>query len=337
MKWAIDKLFDRGLINGWVSANDGNKNSIYYINIKTPEKTIYSSSVNKFRPDVQAVGLHKTGLCGFSFNAKEHEVREGDLLFIELISEDQKERFTHSFLYAEKGDTKHQFDRLEIPRDDFSIMEKETHLILREYPHWIALKVLLIRLRRFKRGKGGRIKFCGVDYKHFENDWKCFYKIISVFREAIFDNLSIRNIFSITDTIADCSDTEERSAALALSFYMFHERFAQTLHPLNKIDSFEHLNPSRQHQVWGRMLSNRLEKDDALDVYLTRAHEVLGNSPLILCYFEKIMLITMDEENSIFKRNLKNSEFFSEVWCIYYDRFKSDIKQSLSNIRYSIN
>lgn len=337
MKLAIDKLFERGLINGWVSANDGNKNSVYKINIKTPEKTIYTSLATNFRPDVKAAGLHETGLCGFSFNAKEYGVREGDLLFIELISEDKKERYTHTFLYAEKNDTKHQFDRFEIPRDDFSIMEKETQLILQDYPHWIALKVLLIRLRRFKRGKGGRIKFCGVAYDHFKNDWECFYKIISIFREAIFDNLSIRNIFSITDTIADCSNTEERSAALALSFYMFHERFAQTLHPLNKINSFEHLNPNRQHQVWGRMLSNRLEKDDALDVYLTRAHEVLGNSPLILCYFEKIMLITMDEENSIFKRNLTNSEFFSEVWCIYYERFKLDIKQSISNIEYNIN
>lgn len=57
MKWAIDKLFERGLINGWVSANDGNKDKKYRINIKTPEKTLYSASINNFRPDVKAVGL----------------------------------------------------------------------------------------------------------------------------------------------------------------------------------------------------------------------------------------------------------------------------------------
>ncbi|WP_159392326.1 hypothetical protein [Aeromonas rivipollensis] len=337
MKFAIDKLFEKGLINGWVSADNGSEDIVYNVTIRTPEKTVYQDAAIYPRPDVKSAGLHNTGLCGFTFNAKKYGVREGDLIFVELSRDDRSESFTCSFLYAERSETKLEFDRLEIPRDDFSILEKNTRSLFQEYPHLLALKIIMIRLRRYKRGKGGRINFCGVNYDYFNEDWKCFYKIISMYREAIFDNLSIRNIFSITDTIADCSESEERSAALALSFFMFHERFSQTLHPLNKINSFEHLNPSRQHQVWGGMLSNLLENDDALDVYLTRAYEVLGNTPLILSYFEKIILITMNEESSVFKQNLVNSKFFTEVWCIYYDRFKSDLKHSLSNIEYIIN
>lgn len=332
MKWAIDKLFERGLINGWVSANDGNKDKKYRINIKTPEKTLYIASINNFRPDVKAAGLHETGLCGFSFNARENEVREGDLIFIELISEDEKERFTHSFLYAEKGDTKHQFDRLEIPRDDFSIMDKPTETVLQDHPHLFALKILLIRLRRNKRAKGWRGQFTGVPYEHRDSDWATFYHIVSTYREAILNSLSSRNLFSISDTIADFSTPIERCAAQSLSMFMFHERFSQTLNPLIKDDKLIHVNAKTQYVIWDGMLTNRLEADDALDVYLTRTYENLQSAPLILNFFQVLIKRAMSEKNSIFYRNLIHSEYFSEAWNFYETKFNADLKRDYGSI-----
>ncbi|WP_370598714.1 hypothetical protein [Escherichia coli] len=332
MKWAIDKLFERGLINGWVASNDGNENNIYQVTIRTPEKTIHTSIANAERPDVKAAGLHDNGKCGFSFKSNEYGIREGDLLFIELMNINKEERVTHSFLYAEKDDTKLQFDRLEIPRDDFSIMEQHTESLLLDYPHLFALKILLIRLRRNKRAKCWRGKFTGVDYEHKENDWALFYYIVSTFREAIFKNLSVRNLFSITDTIADFSTPLERCAAQSLSMFMFHERFSQTLNPLCKDNHLININAKIQFPIWDGMLTNKLEADDALDVYLTRAYENLQSTPLILNFFQFLIKKAMIENNSIFYRNLKHSEYFTEAWQFYHAKFNKELKADFENI-----
>ncbi|QCZ27812.1 hypothetical protein [Leclercia adecarboxylata] len=332
MKFAIDKLFDIGLINGWVAADNGSADIVFKVIIKTPNEIIHQQSANNIRPDVKSVGLHKTGACGFSFNAKAYGVREGDFIFIELMREDGEERVTHSFLYAEKDETKLQFDRFEVPRDDFSIMEKSTELVLKDYPHLLALKILLIRLRRNKRAKGWRGQFSGINYSYKESDWELFYNIISTFRETIFNNLSARNLFSITDTIADFSTPLERCAALNLSMFMFHERFSQTLNPLSKDNNSIHLNPKIQHTIWDGMLANKLEADDALDVYLTRAYENLKSTPLILNFFQVLIKKAMNEKNSIFHGNLKNSEYFREAWSFYQTKFCDDLKRDCRSI-----
>lgn len=332
MKFAIDKLFHLGLINGWVSADNGSKDIFFKVIIKTPNEIIHQQLAINPRPDVKSVGLHETGACGFSFNAKAYGIREGDFIFIELTREDGEERVTHSFLYAEKDETKLQFDRFEIPRDDFSIMVNPTESILKDYSHLLALKILLIRLRRNKRAKGWRGQFTGIDYEHQESDWKSFYNIVSVFREAILNNLSARSLFSITDTIADFSNTLERCAAQNLSMFMFHERFSQTLTPLCKDNNFIYLNPKTQHPIWDGMLANKLEADDALDVYLTRAYENLQSTPLILNFFQICMKKAMSEKNSIFYRNIENSDYFTEAWNFYEAKFNADLKRDYRNI-----
>jgi len=332
MKFAIDKLIDIGLINGWIADNDGNKNSTYNITIRTPEKVIYQEEATRFRPDVKSLGLHETGLCGFSFNAKAYGVREGDLIFIELAREDEQEKFTHSFLYAQQDDTKLQFDLFEIPRDDFSIMKNDTQSLLHDYSHLLALKVLLIRLRRNKRAKGWRGQFTGVQYEHKESDWELFYHIVSIYREALFNNLSSRNLFSITDTIADFSTPLERCAAQSLSMFMFHERFSQTLNPLCKDNKLIYINAKSQYPIWDGMLTNRLEADDALDVYLTRAYENLQSTPLILNFFQILIKKAMSEKNSIFYTNLKHSDYFSNAWSFYETKFNADLKRDFGSI-----
>ncbi|MDU6817565.1 MAG: hypothetical protein E6418_01280 [Leclercia adecarboxylata] len=332
MKYAIDKVFSKGLINGWVAADDGNKNTIYHVKIKTPEKTIYDNVAVIERPDVKAVGLHETGKCGFSFNAKLYGVREGDLLFIELSKQNGEERITHSFLYAVHNETRLKFDSLEIPRDDFSIMDKPTETVLQDHPHLFALKILLIRLRRNKRAKGWRGQFTGVPYEHRDSDWATFYHIVSTYREAILNSLSSRNLFSISDTIADFSTPIERCAAQSLSMFMFHERFSQTLNPLIKDDKLIHVNAKTQYVIWDGMLTNRLEADDALDVYLTRTYENLQSAPLILNFFQVLIKRAMSEKNSIFYRNLIHSEYFSEAWNFYETKFNADLKRDYGSI-----
>ncbi|MGE6234282.1 hypothetical protein [Aeromonas media] len=333
MKFSIDKLFHIGLINGWVSGEDDNKDCVYNVTIRTPEKVVYQAQAINFRPDVKSAGLHQTGLCGFSFNAKHFGIREGDLLFVELASVNNEELATHSFLYSVDNVAKQQFDRLEFPRDDFTIMVQNTTSLLRDYPHLLALKILLIRLRRNKRATGWRGQFTGIEYEHKGSDWKLFYYIVSTFREAILSSLSARYLFSITDTIADFSDPLERCAAQSLSMFMYHERFSQTLNPLCKNDSLIYINAKIQYPVWDGMLSNKLEADDALDVYLTRAYENLQSTPLILRFFQTLIIKAMNESNSILYRNLKNSDYFTDAWAYYHAKFNSDLKKDFSSIK----
>lgn len=337
MKWAIDKLFERGLVNGWVASDSGNKSVLYRVTIRTPERIIYNSIASIERPDVKAAGLHETGTCGFSLNAKEHDVREGDLLFVELASINSEERETHSFLYAEKNETKLQFDRFEIPRDDFSIMDQHTSLLLLNYPHLLVLKILIIRLRRHKRAKGWRGQFTGIHYNYKESDWSLFYYIVSTFREAIFNSLTVRNLFSITDTIADFSTPTERCAAYSLFTFMAHERFSQTLNPLCKNTLKPIKNYSHQFSMWGDMLTNRLELDDALDIFLTRSCDVLESTPLILDFFKKIIIDAMSDENSIYSRNINSSDYFSSAWSFYRNQFAVSLNSSLRSIAISVD
>lgn len=333
MKWAIDKLFERGFINGWVVPDDGNSEVIFFVTIRTPEKIVYESLTNTVRPDVKAAGLHETGVCGFSFNAKQHGIRDGDLLFIELMRVDGDEFITHSFLYTESKDTKLQFDSLEIPRDDLSVMDISTKSLWQDYSHLRVLKILLIRLRRNKRAKGWRGRFIGIEYAHKDSDWELFYNIVSTFREAILHNLSARNLFSITDTIADFSTPLERCAAQSLSMFMFHERFSQTLNPLCKDDKSVYINAKSQYSVWDGMLSNKLESDDALDIYLTRAYENLQNTPLILNFFQVLIIKAMNEKNSIFYRNLKHSPYFTDAWGFYHAKFTHELKNTFYKMK----
>ncbi|MNH20005.1 hypothetical protein D3C79_797570 [compost metagenome] len=83
------------------------------------------------------------------------------------------------------------------------------------------------------------------------------------------------------------------------------------------------------------MLTNKLEADDALDVYLTRTYENLQNTPLILSYFPVLIKKCMTEKNSIFYRNLKHSKYFTDAWDFYHSKFNADLKKDFENISQS--
>lgn len=332
VKYAIDKLFSKGLINGWVADDYGNENETYKVRLYSPIKEIASLYPILDRPDVKNAGLHETGKCGFSFDCKKYGVKDGDLIFVIIENEKSHEIKTTSFIYGDSQKHVIEYNAFELPRSDFSIMECDSFQLFEKFSHLIALKALLIRLRRNKRGKGGRGKFVGVDYSHQQSDVSLFMSIIYHFREAIFDNLSTRHLFSLTDTVADFADDNDRLAALSLSMIMFHERFAFSLNLIYDKKEKDSIIFDREIPVWGGMASNRLESDDALDVYLTRAIEVLQLSPVILSFFMEITLRTMSEKKSIFSENILRSPYFSTVWDYYKHQFEMGNKKVLSQL-----
>ncbi|HHQ4601971.1 TPA: hypothetical protein ACSP82_002862, partial [Aeromonas veronii] len=184
MIYAIDKLFTKRLINGWVSSKKNDIDETFKVTLYNPVKKVACVNANNNRPDVKQAGLHQTGLCGFSFDCEAYEIKDGDLLFVLIEGNVTKKTTTTSFIYGDAKRHVREYNSFELDRGDFSIMDYSTHQLFEKFNHLIALKAILIRLRRHKRGKGGRGKFVGVNYLHKNSDFKMFMSILSVFRET---------------------------------------------------------------------------------------------------------------------------------------------------------
>ena len=298
-------------------------------------KKIFEGEASLYRADLKLKGLHSSGCCGFKVDCRSAGVNDGDLIFVQIQSPDCTDIKTESFVYGDVEKSMMAFNRFELPRDDFSVMKQNTQELFSGHPHLLAFKMLLIRLRRGTRARGWRGKFSGYDYEHKESDWKLFWHIMSAYRQVIFTHISTRYLFSMIDTVADCSETEDRFAALSFSTMMFFERLSGTLNLIYNKSKKE--SPVKTHQsvIWGGMLSNHLDRDDALDVFMTRNLEVLRNSPVLLSYFQEIMLRSMNEESSLLNESVSNSEYFSSAWSHYKNLFEISKKQALASIEFS--
>lgn len=81
----------------------------------------------------------------------------------------------------------------------------------------------------------------------------------------------------------------------------------------------------RQIAYWGGMHANLFTIDDSLDVFLTRAIEVMKESPLLLGYFFSILIAASKSENSLLGENLKRSINFQEAFAFYSELFRTHI------------
>ena len=334
MIFAIDKLFDKGIVSGWAVSNNRDLDTDFRIDIFTPIGKIFSGSVNLYRPDVQAHGISKTCNCGFSFDMKSSGIKDGDFVFLRIYEKNLKLLRTHSFVFGKTDFSKKEFFGYETPREDFSIMESSTSDILSCNNHILAFKLLLIRLRRYKRARLWRGNFKGVNYEYYDSDLNLFKKIATNYREAIFSSLSTRDLFSIIDTFADFSSEGESLAALSISLMMVYERFSTSLFLIYDKIKKEDQILNKQIPVWGGMLSNNLYRDDSLDIFLTRTSTLLKDYPHLLSYFYEIIDRAMKESNSLFSENISNSEYFLDAWMYYKSKFKEDSRLLLSSIEY---
>ncbi len=306
-----------GGIRGWVASAEPAKLKIYKDNVFLAE---VCSDI--YRGDVKDAGLHSTGFCGFSFSAVECNLVEGDIYKVE-ISANTSVTTVHR-LYGDHKIMLNEFVHLELlPRNDLSHLEPSTTEILKSAPCIFAYKKLMIRLRRGKRGKQSRGEFIGYEYKHKDSDFACFRTLTEKYLTVWTSFLDSRYLWSVVDTYADYGTPTERLAALAVSNYMYAERFHQTQHCLyqliEKDDDAKVV--SHQLQYWGGMKTNQLCADDALDVFLTRNLEILSLAPAIKIIFFKLLNRSSLESRSLLGMNLSNSEFFFNVYETYKNKF----------------
>ncbi len=313
-RFSIDVDLKNQAICGWFAGVDGEtKVSLYRRGV-----CLGSVSCTLPRPDVAAAGFHVDGACGFSFPATRYGLQPGNIYKVVIAS--KSTRIEVLRLYGVRADWQSRFVVHELlPRHDYAYLANDTDSVLAQSCDVIAYKNLMIRLRRGKRGVSGRGKFVGIDYPHATSDFIHFRFLSESLLPFWLEFLDARYLWSLIDTFADYGSSEERPAALAVSNYMYAERFFQTKHCIfDETEKEEKRKVFRpQLNYWGGMKTNQLAEDDAMDIFLTRNIEILACAPLVRAVFFELMRRSSNEPGSGLGFNLSNSKYFRELFAVY--------------------
>lgn len=316
MKYSID--YHQGNLTGWVATDDMSTQ----IKITDSTGKEYTTTLGKPRKSVVDKGICNNLYCGFSFESILPDNIEGNIYFI-TISNSTKTMYAIKFC----GDVikwRNKFESFQIPdRRDFSCQDKDVLEVFRDNSDLIAFKILMIRLRRGKRAYSSQGRFKGHEYAFMDKDWIFFKDFYTKSFVELSKVLAVRSLWSVVDTFADFGEPLEKACALAISNYLFQERFAQTVRAIYELVPLEEKKESKQIPYWGSMLSNRLLADDAYDVFMTRNIEILEYSPILKKTFGVIILSAICAKESIVNINIENSEHFNKAFKYYESYFKS--------------
>ncbi|RUO45197.1 hypothetical protein [Idiomarina aquatica] len=324
MIYSID--YDNGKLSGWVSEPRYINNKI---SISDALGRNFIVPIDQNRPDVLKLELTKNIKCGFDTSRIFNDNLEGNFFTLLLKADDEKfEIIKFCGSYLEWRDKFEQFQVTD--RKDFSIQSLSTEQIFEKYPDIIAFKLLMIRLRRGKRAFGWRGRFDGKSYQYIDKDWKFFESFFIKNFNVISKILTVRSLWSVVQTFIDFGDITQRACALAISNSLFTERFANTFRLIYSIKPEKNPNLEKQIHYWGGMLSNRIVRDDAYDIYITQNLEVLDSCPVLKATFMLILLESTKSESSILAMNLKFSDYFRSA----IEHYESLFKEYLNNLDY---
>lgn len=320
MKCSVDVNLTKKAITGWAVSDTNQNLDDCVVSISRNNDLLASCFLGVQRYDVKKAGLHPDGKCGFEFHSKDVNLVEGSIYHVSFKAVDGTS--SKCVLYGDKSRFVGEFNRFELPRDDFSIMEGHPDDLFKSGDDLLALKKLLIRLRRGKRAHGWRSSFKGYSYPHIHDDWVSFRKFVEQYVDFLISTLSPRYLWSIVDTYADYADGGEQMAALAVSNMLYQERFAQTYKCVYDFVEKEEKIIDRQLVYWGGMATNRLALDDAYDVFLTRNLECLSEFPLMKRFFIGFVKAMLEVDSSIMHFNVNNSPYFNNMAQFYNQLFK---------------
>lgn len=310
MKYSLD--FSKNNLSGWVATNLRDTS----IDIVDSSNNNFITGLDKVRKDVVSKGICDNERCGFSFSNILKKNIEGDIFSFNIHNAEIN--IIGSKFCGDKEKWRLIFDDFQVSdRNDFTIQDCSMGELFNSHPDIIAFKILMIRLRRGKRGLGTRGGFKGHEYPLMESDWDFFKSFYIKHFDTISKILSIRSLWSIVDTFVDFGTPVEKSCALAISNYMYQERFAQTYTQIFKMVPLQEIKMKGQAPYWGGMLSNQLGGDDSYDVFLTKNIEVLEYVPILKKTFLFIFVESLKRSNSIAFVNSKHSEHFSKAFNFY--------------------
>jgi hypothetical protein len=316
IKFSVDINLDS--ISGWISIEKGNINSRNVYAILTRHGVqIAAQKCYLQRDDVRIADLHKDGNCGFMFSKKILSLIEGNLYKVSFISDFILIGSSEIFFGEPKvvANLFHSYEFL--PRNDFKLLEYSHDELMRTSNSDIEfIKKIVIRLRRGKRSHCSRFVFKGERYEYQIKDWIFFRTFVIANVQLIIKNFHPRNIWSIVDTFADYGGNGEELAALSLSNILFQERFAQTLNCIYDFIKKDEIIFDHQLPYWAGF-TNRLVRDDAYDIFITRNLELLNDYPIIKIFFIYFLLRMLDEKKSILEENISHSIYFRDMGDFY--------------------
>lgn len=317
MKYSIDINNTSKTISGWAASEIGLDIEDGVVILQHIGETIEKIRLSTQRDDVKNAKLHHNGKCGFVFRDSTNTPLYDRIHDVVIKSTTEKIKKT---VFIGDVDSKiKEFSEFEIDRDDFSIMDEPTDSLKSSNGDLLLTKKLLIRLRRAKRAKNFRGKFIGIEHKHKETDWSLFDKIIRTYQDFLLSKIETRYLWSFIDTYADFGSPKERIAALAISNYLYQERFAQTIHCIYELKKKEKPQKDIQLRYWDGMGTNLLKADDSYDIFLTRNLEILSETPLMKNFFKEFIRRSITHSDSITRINTDNSDHFKGTLSFYID------------------
>lgn len=327
--WSVDYHRDSNSLTGWyASALSSGENNI--VTIFPLKGGSHSSKSTLYRPDILEKKLNKSPNCGFDFRQTNLFVNSGDMGIVRFKS--RMEHIEASYICGDKVGISSEFDRLEIPRSDNSIMDPSTSDIVASGSDLLNFKRLMIRLRRHKRGRSWRSRFVGINYKWFDSDWLMFNQIINDYAVPISSTLSSRYIWSICDTFVDFGTIEEKYIASSISNYMFSQRFAQTIRNIFDLHEREHLLLDGQIEYYGGMKTNNLRADDVYDLFFTRIFEASSTHLPLRTLIFSLLIREIEDRKSVLNVSIERSSYCADV-CNFY---LSVMKHELAKARYKV-
>jgi hypothetical protein len=321
--WSIDFDNKARIMGGWLAPTHTFNNAHSTVTIQTFKGKSSTVSPVDMRLDVLSNDIHATGSTGFSFAADIAQL--GDLVSIQFQAENLS--IKQKTLYGSKEAWVREFAQFEVPRDDMSVLEKSTAELLTSGPDLLNLKLLIVRLRRAKRARSSIGRFVGVPHDHIATDLHALKSIVTRYFKVVSEVITARYLWSILDCLADYGNPEESLRAFGISSMMHIERMGQTINCLYSLQPLPADQQTRlvQKPYWGGMLTNRLSKDDSLDIFLTRAKNSLSPDPLIYAIFCRIILDAASSPNSYLAFNLANSPWLMDAFAPYRREFQDHV------------
>lgn len=267
---------------------------------------LLSKTPNNFRQSLLEMGLSADGHCGFSFSAD--SVHLGD--FLDLSVRDSHSRLISRKVFAGDAQTWRSQLSSEFRRDDNSCMKLSAEQ-LADLPDLLRLKVLLVRLRRAKRGTGYKIRFSGLNHDRVDEDLRDFRTLIEENFEIISSWTDTRYLLSFMETFVDYSEGSDAEGLLGISMLYLAERLHSTqilvTGDLSSRDSFD---GSTQISIWGGMKTNRVDEDDAYLIWLTRLLAEFETAS-VASMLGLLLLNRLLESGRLFSPSSNYSEFYS--------------------------
>lgn len=252
-------------LQGWVADHNDHNEDVVVI-LKDRRGNSYRTGATLFRPSLVDRGVSQHGFCGFQVPADAFQL--GDFLSLRIYS--STKLIAISDVFAGNPFTWSKMIAREYPRADNDVLELSRRE-LNEIPDLARLKILLVRLRRAKRGSGYLLKFSGTPGIPVKRDLRAFRRLIGKHFSLISQHTNTRFMLSFSETFIDFSPRKYTNAANVASALYLAERFHKTqiLVSGNLLDA-QVFDSSRQIPNWGGLLTNRVEADDAYFMWLTR-------------------------------------------------------------------